>query len=210
MHFHSLPESRRGSRPLTRVAGPLGAIIVGLIASSITFAAGQIAFTTVRSPLIRAAIALLFAVPAAVAGYHAALGLAQIGIPAEGWRQAIAVIGAIAVAATAWARIVLIAPPDTGRASLPASPVRLSSAAHDGRNRRSSSKGWSRSGVSDRQSGTNSRGPSRFDTRQGRPRPTRPTNTRWLRAMRALSSLGQECCSRPSVRQSFFPSPTKP
>ena len=66
------------------------------------------------------------------AGYHAALGLAQIGIPAEGWRQAIAVIGAIAVAAVAWARIVLIAPPDTGGASLPASPVRLTSAAHDG------------------------------------------------------------------------------
>jgi hypothetical protein len=113
-------------------SGPIGAIIVGLIASGITFAAGQIAFTTIRSPLIRAAIALLFAVPAAVAGYHAALGLAQIGIPAEGWRHAIAVIGAIAVAATAWTRIVLIAPPDTGRASLPASPVRLSSAAHDG------------------------------------------------------------------------------
>ena len=37
----------------------------------------QIAFTTVRTPLIRAAIALLFAVPAAVAGYHGALGLAQ-------------------------------------------------------------------------------------------------------------------------------------
>jgi len=71
-------------------------------------------------------------VPAAVAGYHAALGLAQIAVPTEGWRQAIAVIGAIAVAATAWARIALIAPPDTGGASLPASPVRLSSAAHDG------------------------------------------------------------------------------
>ena len=114
-------------------SGPIGAIIVGLIASGITFAAGQIAFTTVRSPLIRAAIALLFAVPAAVAGYHAALGLAQIGIPAEGWRQAIAVIGAIAVAATAWARIALVAPPDTGRASPPGSvAVRLTSAAHDG------------------------------------------------------------------------------
>jgi len=36
-------------------SGPIAAIIVGLIASSITFAAGQIAFTTVRSPLIRAA-----------------------------------------------------------------------------------------------------------------------------------------------------------
>ena len=47
-------------------------------------------------------------------------------------RESTQSIGAIAVAATAWARIVLIAPPDTGGASLPASPVRLSSAAHDG------------------------------------------------------------------------------
>ena len=65
---------------------------------------------TLRSPLIRAVIALLFAVPAAVAGYHAALGLAHIGIPADGWRQAVAVAGAIIVAATAWARMVLSAP----------------------------------------------------------------------------------------------------
>src|SRR6516162_3785795 len=60
-------------------SGPIGAIIIGVLASSITLIAGQIAFTTLRSPLIRATIALLFAIPAAVAGYHAALGLAHIG-----------------------------------------------------------------------------------------------------------------------------------
>ena len=54
---------------------------------------------------MRALIALLFAVPAAVAGYHAALGLAHIGIPAEGWRQAMAMVGAIVVAATACGRM---------------------------------------------------------------------------------------------------------
>jgi hypothetical protein len=41
-------------------------------------------------------------------------------------------VRAIAVAATARARIVLVAPPDTVGTSLPASPVRLTSAAHDG------------------------------------------------------------------------------
>ena len=107
-------------------------MIVGLIASSITVVAGQLAFTATRSPLIRAASALLFAVPAAVAGYHPALGLAEIGIPAEGWRQAMAMIGVIAVAATAWTRIALFAPPDTQRASLPASSVHLASAANEG------------------------------------------------------------------------------
>jgi hypothetical protein len=101
-------------------SGPIGAIIVGAIASSITLIAGQIAFTTLRSPLSRAVIAFLFAVPAAIAGYHAALGLAHIAIPAEGWRNAIAVAGAIIVAATAWARMALSAPPDGGRALPPA------------------------------------------------------------------------------------------
>ena len=91
-------------------SGPIGAIIVGLIAGTITLIAGQIALMTLRSPFIRAGIALLFAVPAAIAGYYAALGLAHIGIPAEGWRQAMALIGAIVVAATAWTRMMLSAP----------------------------------------------------------------------------------------------------
>jgi hypothetical protein len=53
--------------------------------------------------------------PAAFAGYHAALGLAHIGVPAESWRQAMAVAGAIIVAATAWARMSLSAAPDAGQ-----------------------------------------------------------------------------------------------
>jgi hypothetical protein len=96
-------------------SGPIGAIVVGLIAGAITLLVGQIAFTTFRSPLIRAALALFFAVPAAAAGYHAALGLAHIAIPADGWRDAVALIGAIIVAATAWVRMALFVPPDAGQ-----------------------------------------------------------------------------------------------
>jgi succinate dehydrogenase/fumarate reductase cytochrome b subunit len=100
-------------------SGPIGAIIVGLIASSVTLVLGQIALMTLRSPLIRAAIALLFAVPAAVAGYHAGLGFAHIGIPAESWKQAMAMAGAIVVAATAWACMMLSAPRPTPDKALP-------------------------------------------------------------------------------------------
>jgi hypothetical protein len=64
--------------------------------------------------VIRTAIALVFAVPAAMAGYHAALGLAQLGVPAELWQRAFALIGAVAVGATAWARLALPIPPDAG------------------------------------------------------------------------------------------------
>jgi hypothetical protein len=86
----------------------------GAAAGSGTLLAGQIAFTALQSSLIRAAIVFLFALPAAVAGYHAALGLAHIAVPAEGWQQAIAVGSAIIVAATALARMAFSAPPDAG------------------------------------------------------------------------------------------------
>ena len=57
-------------------SGVIGALIVGVLAGGATLAIGQIVFATVRTPLIRAAIGLLYAVPAAIAGYHATLGLA--------------------------------------------------------------------------------------------------------------------------------------
>ena len=96
-------------------SGPIAAIAVAAIVSVIILLAGQIAFRTLRSTPVRAVIALLFAVPAAVAGYHAAHGLAHIVVPIEGWRQTMAVAGAIMVATIAWARISLSAPNDAGR-----------------------------------------------------------------------------------------------
>jgi hypothetical protein len=96
-------------------AGEIGAILVGLIAGAATLAAGQIAIAMVRSPLIRVAITLLFTLPAAVAGYHAVLGLTQIAVPAEGWRQAFALIGAFVVGGTAWMRMALSALDEAGR-----------------------------------------------------------------------------------------------
>ena len=96
-------------------SGPIAAIAVTAIVSVIVLLAGQIAFRTLRSTPVRAVIALLFAVPAAVAGYHAAHGLAHIVVPIEGWRQTMAIAGAIMVATIAWARISLSAPNDGGR-----------------------------------------------------------------------------------------------
>src|SRR5258706_4945117 len=92
-------------------SGEIGAFLVGLIAGASTLVAGQMVVATFRSPVIRVAIALLFAVPAAMAGYHAALGLAQLGVPAELWQRAFAVIRAGAVGAPAWARLAHPNPP---------------------------------------------------------------------------------------------------
>jgi hypothetical protein len=115
-------------------AGSVGAIIAGAAAGSITLLVGHIALTTLRSPLLRAAIAVVFALPAAVAGYHAALGVAHIAVPAEGWQQAIAVAAAIVVAATACARMVLSTSPDAGQGAAAgmSAPEPLTSLANQG------------------------------------------------------------------------------
>jgi hypothetical protein len=42
-------------------SGPIGAIIVGAVTGAVTLLLGQVALATVRSPLIRGTIALLFA-----------------------------------------------------------------------------------------------------------------------------------------------------
>ena len=45
-----------------------------------------------RSPVVRLLIGLLFAVPAARAGYDVTLALAHIGIPSEWWRESFAML----------------------------------------------------------------------------------------------------------------------
>ena len=93
----------------------MGAVLVGMIVGVVTLVGGQIAVAAVRSSLIRAAIALLFVVPAAIAGYHATRGLVHISVPAEGWRDALALIGAIIVGTAAWTRMTPIAPTRGGQ-----------------------------------------------------------------------------------------------
>jgi hypothetical protein len=115
-------------------SGPVAAIVIGAIASGVALVAARLAFTTLRSPFVRAVIASVFAIPAALAGYHAALGLAHIGGAANGWQQAIAVIVAVIVGATAWSRITLSTPPEPGQgiaASLTPS-IALASTPKDG------------------------------------------------------------------------------
>ena len=92
-------------------AGVLGALLFGIVAGAVTLAIGQIAFAVVRSPVLRAVIAAAFAIPAAIAGYHAVLGLSQIGVPSLVWREVFAWIGALFVGGTAWTRMTVFAEP---------------------------------------------------------------------------------------------------
>jgi hypothetical protein len=97
-------------------AAPLGALVVGVAAGAVTLVAGQAAFAAVKSPVLRVVIAILFAAPAAFAGYDATLALAHIGVPSTSWREVFAFVGAIVAGGTAFVRLAARTPgplPDT-------------------------------------------------------------------------------------------------
>ena len=113
-------------------AGAIGAVLVGMIVGMVTLVGGQIAVAAVHSSLIRAAIALLFVVPAAIAGYNATRGLLHISVLAEGWRDALALIGAIIVGTAAWTRITPVAPTRGGQVVPPSAQAPPASANRNG------------------------------------------------------------------------------
>src|SRR5208282_4334276 len=97
-------------------SGVLGTLVVAFAAGAVTLVAGQTAFAAVKSPVLRVAIALLFATPAAIAGYHATLALAHIAVPSASWREAFAIVGAIFVGGTAFIRMTaMVTPPAAGQ-----------------------------------------------------------------------------------------------
>jgi len=81
------------------------AILVGILAAAMTLVAGQLAFATLRTPVARITVALLFTAPAGFAGYYAALGLVRDVGAGPHWCDAFGVIGTLLVGATAFARI---------------------------------------------------------------------------------------------------------
>ena len=96
-----------------------------MAAGAATLVVGRFAFAILKLPALRGAIAFLFAAPAAIAGYHATLALAQIGVPSRAWREAFAIAGAVFVGATAFVRMGAMATsPSTkqARAVAPAQP----------------------------------------------------------------------------------------
>jgi hypothetical protein len=95
-------------------ADPFGAIVVGFVTAGFTLVVGQYAVSLARSPIVRLLIRLLFAVPAARAGYDVTLALANFSIPQEWWRESFAMLGAIAVGCTAWARLSMQTDPALG------------------------------------------------------------------------------------------------
>jgi hypothetical protein len=92
-------------------AGVLGTPLVAIAAGGMTMAIAQIAFAMTRFLILRAIIAALFALPAAFAGYHVALAMAQIGVPSIVWREVFACLGAVLIGGTAWTRLTIVTEP---------------------------------------------------------------------------------------------------
>jgi len=106
-------------------ASVIGSLVVGFAAGVATLVAGQFAIGIFRSPALRGAIIILFAAPSAVAGYHATLALAQMGVPSASWREAFAIAGAMFVGGTAFVRMAaMVTSPVAGQigAVAPAQP----------------------------------------------------------------------------------------
>jgi hypothetical protein len=92
-------------------AGVLGTPLVAIAAGGMTLAVAQIAFATTQSLILRAVIAVVFTLPATLAGYHLALAMTHFGVPSPVWQQVFACIGAVFIGGTAWTRLTTLAEP---------------------------------------------------------------------------------------------------
>jgi hypothetical protein len=87
--------------------GHLGAILGGLSAGIATLLIGQGLIAFVRSPMLRAGIAFLFAIPAGIAGFQAAHALGSLATDNS---MLLAILGSIAAKATslsAWRSVTM-------------------------------------------------------------------------------------------------------
>jgi len=86
-------------------AGFIGAGLVGLVAAVAAFGILALLFDTLRSPILRLIVALVFAAPAAIAGYALVHGITKEAVPSEIWRQIFCVIGGGFVGVSALLRL---------------------------------------------------------------------------------------------------------
>lgn len=86
-------------------SGLIGAGLVGLFAGGVAFGILALLFDTLRSPILRLIVALIFAAPAAVAGYALVSGITREAVPSEVWRQIFCIVGGGFVGVSALMRL---------------------------------------------------------------------------------------------------------
>jgi hypothetical protein len=86
-------------------AGLIGAGFIGLVAAAIAFGVFAVLFAKLRSPILRLIVALIFATPAAIAGYALVHGVTYETIPSAIWRQIFCFTGGALVGVSALMRL---------------------------------------------------------------------------------------------------------
>lgn len=86
-------------------SGLVGAGLVGLVAAGVAFGILALLFDTLRQPALRLIVALIFAAPAAVAGYALVHGVTREAVPSEIGRQIFCIVGGGFVGVSALLRI---------------------------------------------------------------------------------------------------------
>ncbi len=86
-------------------SGLIGAGLVGLTAGAVAFGLLVFLFASLRPPILRLGVALVFAAPAAVAGYALVHGITKEAVPSEVWRQIFCIVGALFVGVSALMRL---------------------------------------------------------------------------------------------------------
>ncbi|PCE40799.1 hypothetical protein [Rhizorhabdus dicambivorans] len=105
LSIHALPlfvAFLAGSATYRGDNGILAALAAAAIAAIVLLAVAQFGLAFAKSDLTRAAIGIAFAVPAAVAGYHAVHGIAAATLPQSAWQIVVSLIGAAVIASASW------------------------------------------------------------------------------------------------------------
>ena len=86
-------------------AGFIGAGLVGFVAALAALGVLALLFDTLCSPIQRVIVGLVFAAPAALAGYALVHGATKDSVPSEIWRQIFCIVGGAFVGTSALLRL---------------------------------------------------------------------------------------------------------
>lgn len=74
-------------------SGLIGAGLVGLVVGAAAYGLLVVLFMVVRTPILRLAVALVFAAPATIAGFALVHGITRDAVPSDIWRVIFCLIG---------------------------------------------------------------------------------------------------------------------
>lgn len=92
-------------RGLAAGLGAPASIACGIAVGALIYAAGHLVFERSRSPQLRLAVAVLFVVPAVLAGYSLTSALLGMAVSSYLWAEELAALGGLAVGAAAFVRL---------------------------------------------------------------------------------------------------------